>query len=94
MAADARRTPAPEAVLGRVAGIVAGIAGPDRTPPGAGPDTPLGDHGYWLDSMDVLEVILACEREFGIALDQDEDLTAESLKTVRALGEVILGKLS
>ena len=85
--------PAREAVLARVGGIVAGIAGPGRTPCGPSPDTPLGEHGYWLDSVDVLEVILACEQEFGIALDQDADLTAEALRTVRTLGEVIAGKL-
>ena len=77
-----------------MAEIVASTAGPDRTPPGGGLDTPLGDHGYWLDSVDVLEVILACEHEFGIALDQGADLTAESLKTVRTLGNVIVGRLS
>ena len=80
-------------VLDRLTAIVAAVAGPDRVPPGATPDTPLGADGYWLDSVDVLEVILACEREFGAALDQDEDLTAEALGSVRSLGETIRRKL-
>ena len=81
-----------DAVLGRVQAIVAGIAGPDRTPEGAGPDTPLGDSGYWLDSVDVLEVILACETEFGTVFEAGADLTADTLRTPRGLADLISGK--
>ena len=75
--------------LGRVQAIVARIAGAERAPADAGPDTPLGEDGYWLDSVDVLEVILACEHEFAIRLDQEPDLTAEALATVRSLAALI-----
>lgn len=80
-------------VLERVTAIVAGIAGPSRAPSNPGPDTPLGDDGYWLDSIDVLEVLLACEGEFGIVLDDEVELGAETLKTVRTLADVITRKL-
>jgi acyl carrier protein len=63
------------------------VAGPLRQPDGAGPDTPLGESGYWLDSVDLLEIVLACEREFDIVFDPD--LVAGSLGTARALADVI-----
>jgi len=53
-----------DAVLPRVLSVVSRIAGPGRTPPDAGPGTGLSGPGYWLDSVDLLEVVLACEREF------------------------------
>src|SRR5262249_14369908 len=54
-----------DSIVERVHAIVNQIAGPGRTPDDAGPDTPLGESGYWLDSVDVLEVLVACEHEFG-----------------------------
>ena len=76
-------------VLDRVQALVAAIAGPDRTPPDAGPDTALIDGGFWLDSVSLLEVIIACEAEFGIALDTHADLTADTLTTSRKLATLI-----
>jgi acyl carrier protein len=76
-------------VLTRVQAIVSSVAGPDRVPADAGPDTPLGEHGYWLDSVDVLEVILGCEEAFATRLDQDPDLTAEALQSARTLADLI-----
>jgi acyl carrier protein len=76
-------------VLDRVQALVAGIAGPDRTPPDAGPDTALIDGGFWLDSVSLLEVIIACEAEFGVALDSQADLTADTLTTARKLAALI-----
>ena len=76
-------------VLKRVQALVVGIAGPDRTPPDAGPDTPLIDGGFWLDSVSLLELIIACEAEFGVVLDSQADLTADTLTTGRALADVI-----
>jgi acyl carrier protein len=81
-------------ILERVQAIVAAIAGPERTPDGAGPDTPLGDTGYWLDSVDVLEVILACEREFGTVFEAGADLTADTLSSPRGLADLIRSKTS
>jgi acyl carrier protein len=78
-------------ILDRVQAVVARIAGPSRTPRDAGPDTPLGEGGYWLDSVDLLEVIVACEKEFGL-FDDERDLTTEGLGTARNLAEVIRRK--
>jgi acyl carrier protein len=76
-------------VLDRVQALVVGIAGPDRTPPDAGPDTALIDGGFWLDSVSLLEVIIACEAEFGVALDSQADLTPDTLTTSRKLAALI-----
>jgi len=81
-------------ILLRVKDIVVRVAGPERTPEGGGPDTPLGEAGFWLDSTDLLEVILACEEDFGISFDAGEDLTAEALSTVRSLAEMIRSRAS
>lgn len=76
-------------LLARVQRLVDRIAGPDRTPADASPDTPIGDAGYGLDSLDVLEVILACEAEFGVVFDSGDELTADSLLSARRLADVI-----
>jgi hypothetical protein len=64
-------------VLERVQALVVGIAGPDRTPPDAGPDTPLIHGGFWLDSVSLLELIIACEAGSGRARLAG-DLTADA----------------
>lgn len=76
-------------VLDRIQGLIAGIAGPDRVPDTVGPDTPLGKDGYWFDSLDVLEVILACEREFGVVFEDGSTLNAESLLSARQLATLV-----
>jgi acyl carrier protein len=81
------------AILPRVLAIVSRVAGPGRTPWGAGPETGLGEPGYWLDSVDMLEVVLACEHEFGIVLSDPADLTRKTLATVGSLAELIGRKI-
>lgn len=81
-------------VLERVLAILSGVAGADRVPPGAGVDTPLGENGYWMDSVDILEVILACEHEFNITLVDAEELTEEALATVGSLAAMIARNLA
>jgi len=78
--------------LEQVQALVVQVAGPDRVPPDASPDTPLKDGGYWLDSASLLEVIIACEAEFGVALDPETDFTDEALATPRALFTMIRAK--
>jgi acyl carrier protein len=78
--------------LARVQAIVARIAGPDRSPPGAGPDTPLRDGGFWLDSVDLLEAMIACEAEFEVVFDPETDFTDQTLSTVRTLFTLIGAK--
>lgn len=75
-------------VLERVQALVVGIAGPDRTPPSVGPDTQLVNGGFWLDSVSMLEVIIACEAQFGIVFSKT-DLTGQSLASLRKLADFI-----
>src|SRR5258705_13438600 len=79
--------------LARVQAIVMRIAGPGRTPVDIGPDTSLAEGGFWLDSVATLEVIVACEEEFGVTFDWQVDLDGESLGTIRSLAELIGTKL-
>jgi acyl carrier protein len=55
-----------EQLTKQVQAIVARVAGPDRTPRDAGPDTPVGEEGFWLDSVDPVEVIVRCGEELRI----------------------------
>jgi acyl carrier protein len=79
-------------VLERVQQIIVRIAGAARTPAGAGPDTPLGEGGFWLDSVDFVEVVIACEAEFSVTFAGELDLTPETLRSSRTLGDLILSK--
>jgi acyl carrier protein len=78
-----------KSVLARVQALAVAIAGPDRTPADLGPDTALIHGGFWLDSVSLLELIIACEAEFGIALDSQADLTADTLTTTGKLAALI-----
>jgi len=76
-------------ILERVKAIVTRIAGPTRTPTYIGGDTPLGEGGLWLDSLDLFEAILACEEGFGVQIDAEANATAEALHTVQGLADLI-----
>jgi acyl carrier protein len=76
-------------VTRRVCAIACEVAGPARTPPEVGPDTPLGDDGFWLDSADFLELLVACQEEFGAEFRTEVDLTRENLRTVGTLAAMI-----
>ena len=84
----------PEHVLERVKALVISIAGARRTPPDAGPDTCLGENGLWLTSVDLLEVIVACEQDFEIVFEAPTDLTAETLRTIGSLAAVVRAKIA
>lgn len=79
-------------ILARVHRIVAGTAGPTRTPPDADATTPLGDDGFWLDSVDLVELVVACEKEFDVTFDDATDLTPATLRTVGSLADLISSK--
>ena len=81
-----------EPTVERVRAIVAGVAGPERSPARSGPDTPLRDGGFWLDSGSLLEAIIACEAEFDVALDPETDFTDLTLATVGSLFALIRAK--
>jgi acyl carrier protein len=76
--------------LEQVEAIVARVAG--RTGRVSGADTPLTNGGYWLDSVHLLETIIACEEAFGVEFDTDVDLTAATLMSVRTLFHLIRSK--
>jgi acyl carrier protein len=80
------------AVLARLADIIGRIAGPSRTPPSLGAATRLSTD-LWLDSVEMLEVVLACEREFGIAFEESTDLTPQALETLGSLSDVVQARL-
>ena len=77
---------------GKVLGVVLAIAGTARTPPGAGPDTPLRDNGFWLDSLAMVEIVMECEAVFDVVLDAEHDLSPDALSTARSLAAVIRAK--
>jgi acyl carrier protein len=81
-------------LVSRVAAVIARVVGPERTPPDAGADTPLAGGGFWLDSVALLEVIVACEAEFDVSFDPDTDLTPEALATVGSLAQLVAARRS
>ena len=80
-------------VLEGVLAIATRVAGPRRTPDDAGPDTPLTDGGFWLDSIDLLDLVMACEHEFGLRLDPNQDLAPDALRTVRTVADLVRRRL-
>lgn len=77
------------AAMDRLLKIVADVAGPGRTPTDLGPGTPLRDGGVWLDSVGLLELIVAAEAEFDVSFDPTSDFGNAALATVGSLGAVI-----
>lgn len=78
-----------KAVIERLCAIVARVVGAPRVPAGVSADTPLSDGGLWLDSMELLQVVLACETQFGITFKPAEDLIGDGLETLGTLADVI-----
>ena len=83
----------PPDLVQRVLALASETAGPARTPSHLGPDTLLAGGGFWLDSVGLLELILACEREFSLVLDPVADLDPAALRSVRALVSLLEAKL-
>jgi acyl carrier protein len=84
----------PDPVLEALRALVERVAGPGRTPPDSGPETPLSGSGFWLDSIELLEVVVACEAEFEITFDATQDLTGAALETLGMLTALIRSKRS
>ena len=83
-----------DGVTPRVIDIVSRIAGPQRTPSTITRDTRLWQGGFWLDSIELLEVLLACDAAFATGEDGSLGLTADALATVDALATAIRQKLA
>lgn len=58
-----------------------------------GPDTPLLSFGLDLDSVAVLELLMAIETEFGVRFE-GSDLSVELFKTIGTLAEAIERKMT
>jgi acyl carrier protein len=56
-------------------------------------DTPLLSHGLDLDSVAVLQLIMAVEEEFGVRFE-DRDLSIDLFKTAGTLADAVARKLS
>ena len=84
---------AEDPVFVEVAQIVARVAGPSRTPAEITRDTRLAD-GYWLDSVELLEVVIACETAFDIAFDAEQDAAARVFETLGSLAAVIRARVA
>jgi acyl carrier protein len=80
-------------LITRVRAIVERVVGADRTPQPCGPDTPLAD-GFWLDSIELVEVLVSCEEEFGIVLDETADIESGAFGTLGTLSALVRSKLS
>jgi acyl carrier protein len=73
----------------RVRALVVRLAGPDRTPARIAPDTPLGAGGFHLDSVELLEVMLACEEEMRMAFDSDPTANVRALENLGTLASAV-----
>ena len=80
-------------VLGRLMALLGRIAGADRTPADAGPETPIREGGFWLDSVALLELIVAAETEFGVEFDPTRDFDEAPLRTVGSFAACIGARL-
>jgi acyl carrier protein len=56
-------------------------------------ETPLSEGGFSLDSLGLIELLMACEDRFGIALDASE-LLPQQLSTVGTLAVLIQSRLA
>jgi acyl carrier protein len=76
-------------VLARVLDIVRQIAGPNRTPPEPGASTRLWGGGFWLDSIDLLDLMLACDAAFGPVFASTPRSVMANIKTIGDLAAAI-----
>lgn len=76
-------------LLPRVWQTLAAVAGPERTPPEPNAACPLGSNGFWFDSIDFLDAVLACEKAFGVTFEPDIDFDTSRLRTVGDLVDLV-----
>ncbi len=76
-------------LIERLCRVIGAVVGASRVPADVGIDTPLGDRGLWMDSVETLQVLLASEAEFGITFEPAEDLAGDGVLTVGALAAII-----
>ena len=75
-------------VLERTRAVIERVVGPGRIPAESGAGTRLVDE-YWLDSVELLEVLVTCEAEFGVVFEESRDFENGSLETLGSLVALI-----
>jgi acyl carrier protein len=78
-------------VEGRIARILSDSIVPGAELESLGPDTPLVEGGLALDSVSLLELIVAVEESFGVTVE-DEDLSLELVATIGSLADFVRRK--
>ena len=78
-----------ETLLDRLRQLIGNVIGGERMPSGVGADVALGEGGLWLDSVELLQVTVAAEAEFGIIFEPAKDLVGEGLETVGTFASMI-----
>jgi acyl carrier protein len=81
-------SPAAES-LASIRALVIRVAGASRAPERSGAATPLSDGGFWLDSVELLELVVACEDAFGITFDATRDFDAGAFATLGTLAALV-----
>ncbi|HKZ05725.1 MAG TPA: acyl carrier protein [Methylomirabilota bacterium] len=80
-------------ILDRLEKLVRELAGSARASGALDASTPLRDGGLWLDSVALLELVVAVEREFRVDFEPS-DLSDASLRTLGSLADVIERRLA
>lgn len=78
-----------DTTLARLLDIVVQISGPSRVPPDPEASTPLWGGGFWLDSIDLLDLMLACDAAFGPVFASAPRSVMAGIKTVGDLVAII-----
>lgn len=77
------------ALLDRLRGIVTRVIGAARVPADVSAHTALAAGGLGLDSLELLQVIVASEEEFGIVFTPGTDLVGDGLETLGTFAALI-----
>jgi acyl carrier protein len=78
-------SPADQALLQEIAGMVVTALNLDVDPAAIDPDAPLYQEGLGLDSIDILEVALVVSRRYGFKLREDD---RDNLRIFRSLASL------
>ena len=72
--------------------IVETLSLEDVTPEEIEDEAPLFGEGLGLDSLDALELAVACEHAFGVTLDVEQDEVHQALRSVAALADYLAAR--
>jgi acyl carrier protein len=79
------------ALLGRTRCMIIAALRLDLEPSDIDPDTPLVGAGLGADSIDVLELIVALDKEFGLKFPPDQS-ALRALRTVNCIVDYVLAR--